>query len=545
MKEERLSSSHSPIFSVHPDDLGLAIRNFLDDPRPEGFSLCVGEDGTILEGEFAPGPNPDEGHPSAASCLGPRLAEECLPVLLSAARQGISISRDIAIPFENDTRQLTLRSYPLPGRRSMLLTVHDTTPLLELAQERDATVEMLRAMRLPSELHDLMREMVRLIRHLTGCEAVGIRLEDGEDFPYFETAGFSEDFILKETQLCSKDGNGEIRRDASGRPVLECMCGNIIRNRTDASLPFFTEHGSFWTNSTTRLLASTSSEERQAETRNRCNGVGYESVALFPLRTAGETFGLLQVNDRRPNRFSPQSLQLLERLADNLAIGLQQRRTDQRLQNSLREKEVLLREIHHRVKNNLQSLCSLLRLQKRKIENPQALDILQSYQLRIQAIADVHELLYQSDSLSRLDLKEYLAKLTGFLQVLHEDQSSQVQILAHFDAVEAGIDETISIGLILCELITNAYRHAFPPPRKGNIRLDLRLETDGSATLEVADDGIGLPPGTEKGSGPAFGLELVSLLARQLHGRLTFEGREGTSFRLHIPDIGRKTGPTS
>jgi len=159
-----------------------------------------------------------------------------------------------------------------------------------------------------------------------GCAAVGIRLQEGHDYPYYETRGFPEAFVKAESRLCACDGDGTLLCDDLGAPILECMCGNILRERFDPSLPFFTANGSFWTNSTTRLLASTSEADRQARTRNRCNGEGYESVALVPLRFGGQTFGLLQINDHRPDRFSPATIALYERLATKLALALQGRR---------------------------------------------------------------------------------------------------------------------------------------------------------------------------------------------------------------------------
>ncbi len=172
---------------------------------------------------------------------------------------------------------------------------------------------------------------------MSGCEAVGIRLREGEDFPYFETAGFPARFVRMENQLCAVDSQGRRLRDGQGNPVLECMCGNILCGRFDPARPFFTVRGSFWTNSTTQLLASTTAADRQARTRNRCHGEGYESVALIPLRAGGETFGLLQFNDPRPGRFTPEKIARLEQLAGYLAIALAQRQAENALWESERK----------------------------------------------------------------------------------------------------------------------------------------------------------------------------------------------------------------
>ena len=112
------------------------------------------------------------------------------------------------------------------------------------------------------------------------------------------------------------------------------MCGNIIQGRFDPSKPFFTKHGGFWTNCTTELLASTTEADRQARTRNRCNGAGYESVALLPLHAGVERIGLVQLNDKRKGQFSPEAIGLWERLADHLAVALAKFKAEESLRES-------------------------------------------------------------------------------------------------------------------------------------------------------------------------------------------------------------------
>jgi len=175
----------------------------------------------------------------------------------------------------------------------------------------------------PHAKGDLMQRMLIILKEHIGVEAMGIRLREGEDFPYFETKGFPDSFIELERYLCARDQDGRIIRDSQGNPYLECMCGNIICGRTDSSLPFFTEKGSFWTNSTTKLLASTTEEDRQTRTRNRCHGEGYESVALIPLRSGDQIIGLLQLNDRKPNRFTLDRIEFLEGIGASIGIGLE------------------------------------------------------------------------------------------------------------------------------------------------------------------------------------------------------------------------------
>jgi PAS domain S-box-containing protein len=215
--------------------------------------------------------------------------------------------------------------YRVDHRQVIQCNIRDNTERRRAERECAALVELLRLINTNNDIHTLMRSATAFLQDATGCEAVGVRLRAGDDFPYFETRGFSAEFVNVENRLCAVDQRGEPVRDLAGNAVLECMCGNILCGRFDPAQPFFTAHGSFWTNCTTELLARTTEAERRAPTRNRCNTAGYESVALLPLRAGSTTFGLLQFNDRRRGCFTPDLVAMLERFADHLAIGLAHR----------------------------------------------------------------------------------------------------------------------------------------------------------------------------------------------------------------------------
>jgi two-component system cell cycle sensor histidine kinase/response regulator CckA len=201
-------------------------------------------------------------------------------------------------------------------------------------EEREATVELLRICNTAESLKELMKDLSFYFQRITGCEAIGIRLREGDDFPYYETKGFPKEFVLLENSLCAIDQKGELIRDSAGDPALECMCGNIVCGRFDPSKAFFTKRGSFWSSCTSDLLANTTEADRQQKTRNRCNGEGYESVALIPIRLHSETFGLFQFNDKREGRFTTEKIALLEDLVSYVAIALAKLKSDEALRES-------------------------------------------------------------------------------------------------------------------------------------------------------------------------------------------------------------------
>jgi PAS domain S-box-containing protein len=204
----------------------------------------------------------------------------------------------------------------------------DVTELKRAERERELTSDFLRLVNECHTKHQTIQAAAAFLQQRSGCEAVAIRLEEGEDYPYYASRGFPPEFVMAESSLCSRDDMGEVVRDSAGYPVLACMCGNVIRGRYDPSKPFFSKNGSFWTNSTTELLAASTEADRQARTRNRCNGEGYESVALIPLIVGENRLGLLQLNDRRKGRFSPREIALWERLAGYLAVALAKSQSD-------------------------------------------------------------------------------------------------------------------------------------------------------------------------------------------------------------------------
>ncbi len=227
--------------------------------------------------------------------------------------------------------------------------VSDITERKQAEEQRKLVGRILEMINQSRDEIDVIRSILLLIKEFTGIEAAGIRLKEGIDYPYYEVNGFPKDFVEAENFLCARDRAGEPLLDSNGSPVLECMCGNIIRGRFDPSHPFFTEGGSFWSNCTTELLASTSEEDRQARTRNRCNGVGYESVALIPLRAEDEIIGLLQLNDKRENMFTPQLIAFFEEIGASIGISLARRWARDKLKERENYFRSLISTLHEEV----------------------------------------------------------------------------------------------------------------------------------------------------------------------------------------------------
>ena len=226
---------------------------------------------------------------------------------------------------------------PVTAAGYVNIYANDITERKKSEAEREIMIEFLRITNTCTDTRGLVKATLGFFQKQSGCEAVGIRLKEGDDYPYYETKGVPAEHVLLENNLCARDEAGCIIRDFKGDLVIECMCGNILCGRFDPSKKFFTEKGSFWVNDTTRLIATTTDADRQANTRNRCNGEGYESVALLALRVGENRLGLLQLNDKRKNMFTLETVQTWERIADHLALALSRTLADEALRKSQEE----------------------------------------------------------------------------------------------------------------------------------------------------------------------------------------------------------------
>jgi len=301
-------------------------------------------------------------NPALARILGYDSPEDLMAKVTDFVHQ-VYVDPDCAAEFERimdtegEVRGFEYQAYRKDGSRIWLLVnahavrnekgvlIHYEGILQDITERKQAVArlalarEILETLNRPNDITKLIEDILHLLKEHTGIEAIGIRLKEGEDYPYFVSNGFPAHFLETENHLCACDDAGEMIRDSQGNAVLECMCGNILCGRTDPSQPFFTEGGSFWTNSTTKLLATTSEADRQARTRNRCNSEGYESVALIPLRSRGEIIGLLQMNDSRQNIFTRDRISFFEGIGASIGIAVARRRSVE----ALRENEESLR----------------------------------------------------------------------------------------------------------------------------------------------------------------------------------------------------------
>ena len=228
-----------------------------------------------------------------------------------------------------------------------------------------------------------------------------------------------------------------------------------------------------------------------------------------------------------------------QRTADLTAVNeklelevLERKRAEEKIKGSLKEKEMLLKEIHHRVKNNLQVVSSMLKIQSEYSKDKKTVDMFQESQNRVRSIALIHEMLYQSKNLSEIDFSEYIQPITTHLMRAYGVDPARIKLNINVKDVFMDLDRAIPCGLIINELFSNVLKHAFPEGRQGEIQIDLFQGGNREFTLQISDNGVGLPEGLDFKNTNSLGLQLVNALVDQLGGAIVFEGRAGTTFRI-------------
>lgn len=250
---------------------------------------------------------------------------------------------------------------------------------------------------------------------------------------------------------------------------------------------------------------------------------------LYAKRKDGSEFPVeIGLNPMR----TPDGLYVLATIVD-VTVRYEARRA---LERALEEKTVLLNEVHHRVKNNLQVISSLLNMQARRAQ-PEVRHALEESQSRVKAMALIHQMLYEGKMFAHVELGPYIERLCALLRQSYLGHRRDVQLIhdAGAEPVSLDLQRAVPCGLLVNELATNAIKHAFPHGRGGSIEVRLRRREGGRGELVVADDGIGLPPGIEPGEARSLGFQLIPALCEQLEGRLEFARANGTRFTVTFP----------
>ena len=376
----------------------------------------------------------------------------------------------------------------------------------EVERRQIITNKILSILNRENEWQQLIQDILKCIKEFTGFEAVGIRLKEGPDYPYFETNGFPADFLKTENFLCSRDKCNNIIMDNDGNPILECMCGNVIRKLTDSTKPFFTTDGSFWSNNTTELLAKTTDVDRQAHACNCCNSSGYESVALIPLKSGDETIGLLQFNDKRTDRFTAEIIQFFESIGSTIGIAYKKQQSTRDLiaakekaEEMSRLKSSFLANMSHELRTPMIGILGYSEILIEDSTDPGIKETASIINKSGHRLMDTLNLILD---LSRVEAGKLEIKLdkVDIIKTAHEvcnvfeesanSKSLFLKIKSNCKSLELDLDEKL-----FHEIMNNLINNALKFTSRGGVFVEILSEISGTtewAVINVIDTGVGI-----------------------------------------------------
>ncbi len=269
-------------------------------------------------------------------------------------------------------------------------------------------------------------------------------------------------------------------------------------------------------------------------------GSGYHPVLRtflnIPLMRNEQSIGVLGVGNREGG-YGHEELDALEALSPAVVQALLHKQAEIAVRKSLDEKVILLKEIHHRVKNNLQIVASLLGLQANRSKNPEVWSVLEDTRNRVKSMAMLHEALYRSGNLEHIDFGVYVRDLVAQLISSFGRTAERIRIEERIARIRLPLDQAVPCGLIVNELVSNTLKHAFPGERSGTVVVEMNRNADGMLQLKVHDNGVGLCPAVDPAGASTLGLKMVATLTGQLGGQMTVEGKvdAGTSIGVAFP----------
>ncbi|MDI6644376.1 MAG: histidine kinase dimerization/phosphoacceptor domain -containing protein [Methanobacteriaceae archaeon] len=263
---------------------------------------------------------------------------------------------------------------------------------------------------------------------------------------------------------------------------------------------------------------------------------GFLSLAKIPLISKDQIIGSICVASKQRHYFTEEEKKLLESIANESGTAIARLLSEIEVIKSLNEKEVLLKEIHHRVKNNLQIISSLLNLQSNFINDQEYLAVFRESQNRIKSMALIHEQLYQSRDLTHINFEKYMNDIVNHLIHAYATDLRRINIKKNIENVSMGIETAIPCGLIINEIVSNALKHAFPDKQSGEVKIEFE-SVNNEYNLTISDDGIGLPEDFDIERSKSLGLKLVNMLITQIDGKLEINKDRKTEFKIKFNEL--------
>ncbi|MHB9139565.1 MAG: PAS domain S-box protein [Victivallaceae bacterium] len=477
-------------------------------------------------------------------------------------------SRD-EIEFKNGMA-LDRYSAPVLGKNGeyygRIWTFNDITERKRAEKYREMGQEVLQILNAPGYLEHSIQRVLAAFKKYTGFDAVGIRLQSGDDFPYFVQQGFANDFLLKENTLIEHCANGGVCRDKDGNISLECTCGLVISGKTNPDSSLFTRGGSFWTNDSSPILELPADQDPRHHPRNECIHQGYASVALVPIRNKDRIVGLIQFNDRRKGCFSLDIIETIEGVASHIGDALMRKEAEEELikakekaEESDRLKSAFLANMSHEIRTPMNGILGFTELLKEpKLSGEEQQEYIriieESGDRMLNTINDIISISkieagQMPISVSETNVNEQIEYIYAFFKPEVEKKGIQFSLKTGLPAAEAIIrTDREKLYAVLTNLVKNAIKFTF----SGAIEIGYQKK-DQSLEFFVQDTGIAIPQnkleavfdrfvqvhvGDKRAfQGSGLGLSISKAYVEMLGGRIWVESEsgKGSVFYFTIP----------
>ncbi|MEI7947505.1 MAG: PocR ligand-binding domain-containing protein [bacterium] len=432
----------------------------------------------------------------------------------------------------------------------------DITDRKRTESYREMRRDVIQLLNEPGELPDVLQRVITAVKAQTGLDVVGLRLQEGEDFPYYVQQGFPQDFLVTENTLFARDADGKICRDKEGNVSMECTCGLVISGKTDPSSKLFTKGGSFWTNNSFPLLDLPADQDPRYHPRNTCMYRGYVSMALIPVRDKERIIGLIHFADRRKDCFTLENVELLENMASYIGGALMRRKAEKALHDMAESKAKFASTVAHELRSPLAMIKESTNIIMDEIMGP--LNSEQKEMLRVSKnnIERLGRLINNVLALQKIDAKkmDYDLQEHDVNEIVKEahinaklfagERNSDVMMELGADIPRIKFDED-KIMQVLINLLANAIKYS----ECGPVVIQTRL-VNSEIQISVRDSGQGIYPeeldeifkpfvqakGKKKG-GTGLGLSITKEIVLAHNGRIWVESEvgKGSTFHFTLP----------
>ncbi len=420
--------------------------------------------------------------------------------------------------------------YPLKtesGINNLILSFRDISEqkrndaLQKKASERQRiSIEVLELINRKKTDSDLINDILNLIRGKTGIDALVINLKAGDQYCKFASLS-----LLENLKGSGNDITRKSEPETTKNQVITGLDMSFCREIAGDEL--------FWTNNFNQF-----SIESMDKFKGSLVFENFLSCAVIPLKNENEVTGYFMLLDRREDFFDNELIVFYHGIVESIEIALNRIGYELNLKNIIHEKELLIKEVHHRVKNNMQVIISLISLQASRQSDDKLRDILNECQNRVRTMALVHEKLYSSDNFTSININAYMKSLVPMLMTSYRVDKTKIAI--EIDALDTffSLNTAIPLAQLANEVLSNVFKHAFVNGREGEVKIFLKPDNTvkDRYVLTISDNGVGLPESVVYPQKGNLGFQLIDALAKQLRGKITFTNDNGVTIEIIFSD---------